>query len=96
LRETVFDDRFSHCMELIRLGAKITITGDVATIEGVPSLTGTMVMASDIRAGAGLVAACLAASGRSEVRRIYHVERGYDNLEMKLQAVGAAIEKVPE
>ena len=96
LRETVFDDRFSHCMELIRLGARITITGDVATIEGVPSLTGTMVMASDIRAGAGLVAACLAASGRSEVRRIYHVERGYDNLELKLQAVGAAIEKVPE
>jgi UDP-N-acetylglucosamine 1-carboxyvinyltransferase len=96
LRETVFDDRFRHCMELLRLGAKITITGDVATIEGVPTLSGATVMASDIRAGAGLVAACLAASGRSEVRRIYHIERGYDSLEKKLQSVGAAIEKVPE
>jgi UDP-N-acetylglucosamine 1-carboxyvinyltransferase len=96
LRETVFDDRFSHCMELIRLGAKITITGDVATIAGVSSLTGTLVMASDIRAGAGLVTACLAASGRSEVRRIYHIERGYDSLPEKLQSVGAAIARVPE
>jgi UDP-N-acetylglucosamine 1-carboxyvinyltransferase len=83
-------------MELIRLGAKVTISGDVATIEGVPSLTGTMVMASDIRAGAGLVTACLMASGQSEVRRIYHIERGYDSLEQKLKSVGAAIEKVPE
>lgn len=96
LRETIFDDRFSHCMELIRLGAKITITGDVATIEGAPSLTGTLVMASDIRAGAGLVTACLAATGRSEVRRIYHIERGYDSLPEKLQSVGAAIMRVPE
>jgi UDP-N-acetylglucosamine 1-carboxyvinyltransferase len=96
LRETVFDDRFSHCMELMRLGARITITGDVATIEGVPSLTGTTVMASDIRAGAGLVSACLSAAGCSEVRRIYHIERGYDDLDVKLRSVGAAIEKVPE
>ena len=96
LRETIFDDRFSHCMELIRLGAKVTISGDIATIEGVPSLTGTMVMASDIRAGAGLVTACLTATGQSEVRRIYHIERGYDSLEQKLKSVGAAIERVPE
>lgn len=96
MRETVFEDRFSHCMELARLGAKVTIIGDVATIEGVPRLNGAGVMASDIRAGAGLVTACLAAEGTSEVRRIYHIERGYDALDAKLRAVGASISKVPD
>ncbi len=96
MRETVFDDRFSHCMELMRLGAKITIHGDVATIEGVPRLNGATVMASDIRAGAGLVTACLIAEGNSEVRRIYHIERGYDALDDRLRAVGAVISKTPE
>lgn len=96
MRETVFDDRFSHCMELMRLGAKITIHGDVATIEGVPRLNGATVMASDIRAGAGLVTACLIAEGTSEVRRIYHIERGYEALDDRLRSVGAAIQKVPE
>ncbi|MGB5107736.1 MAG: UDP-N-acetylglucosamine 1-carboxyvinyltransferase [Candidatus Zixiibacteriota bacterium] len=96
MRETVFDDRFSHCMELMRLGAKIAIHGDVATIEGVPRLNGATVMASDIRAGAGLVTACLIAEGTSEVRRIYHIERGYDALDDRLRAVGAVINKIPE
>ncbi len=96
MRETVFDDRFSHCMELMRLGAKITIHGDVATIEGIPRLNGATVMASDIRAGAGLVTACLIAEGTSEVRRIYHIERGYDALHDRLRLVGAQIQKVPE
>ncbi len=96
MRETVFDDRFSHCMELVRLGAKVNIIGDVATIEGVPRLNGTNVMASDIRAGAGLVTACLMAEGTSEVRRIYHIERGYDQLDVKLQSLGASINKVPD
>jgi UDP-N-acetylglucosamine 1-carboxyvinyltransferase len=96
IRETIFDDRFSHCMELLRLGARITITGDVATVDGVPALSGTTVMASDIRAGAGLVTACLAANGTSEVRRIYHIERGYEFLPEKLQSVGASIRKVSE
>ena len=96
MRETVFDDRFSHCMELMRLGAKITIHGDVATIEGVQRLNGATVMASDIRAGAGLVTACLIAEGTSEVRRIYHIERGYDALDDRLRSVGAVIQKVPE
>ncbi len=96
MRETVFEDRFSHCMELARLGAKVTIIGDVATIEGVERLNGAGVMASDIRAGAGLVTACLAAEGTSEVRRIYHIERGYDALDAKLRAVGASITKVPD
>lgn len=96
IRETIFDDRFSHCMELIRLGARIVITGDVAAIDGVSSLSGTAVMASDIRNGAGLVTACIAANGRSEVRRIYHIERGYEYLPDKLESVGASIRKVPE
>lgn len=96
MRETVFEDRFGHCMELMRLGARIKITGDVATIEGVPKLNGATVMASDIRAGAGLVTACLAAEGISEIRRIYHIERGYDSVHEKLQSVGAAIQRVPE
>ncbi len=96
MRETVFEDRFGHCMELMRLGAQIRINGDVATIEGVPQLNGATVMASDIRAGAGLVTACLAAEGTSEVRRIYHIERGYDALPDKLRQAGASIEKVPE
>jgi UDP-N-acetylglucosamine 1-carboxyvinyltransferase len=96
MRETVFDDRFSHCMELMRLGAKIVIHGDVATIEGVARLNGATVMASDIRAGAGLVTACLIAEGTSEVRRIYHIERGYDALDDRLRSVGAVIRKVPE
>lgn len=96
MRETIFDDRFSHCMELMRLGAKITISGDVARIEGVPALTGTTLMASDIRAGAGLVTACLAANGNSEIRRIYHIERGYENLPDRLRSVGADIRQVAE
>ena len=96
MRETIFDDRFSHCMELNRLGAKIAISGDVATIEGVSRLAGATLMASDIRAGAGLVTACLAANGNSEIRRIYHIERGYENLPEKLRQVGADIRQVSE
>ncbi len=96
MRETVFEDRFGHCMELMRLGARIRINGDVATIDGVPRLNGATVMASDIRAGAGLVTACLAAEGTSEVRRIYHIERGYDALPDKLRKSGVSIEKLPD
>lgn len=88
VRETVFEDRFSHTMELIRLGAKITIAGDTAAIEGVPRLTGTTVMASDIRAGAALVAAGLAAEGETVIKRIYHIDRGYENLEDNIRELG--------
>jgi UDP-N-acetylglucosamine 1-carboxyvinyltransferase len=96
MRETIFDDRFSHCMELMRLGAKITISGDVARIEGVSELSGATLMASDIRAGAGLVTACLAANGSSEIRRIYHIERGYEDLPQKLRSLGADIRQLSE
>ncbi len=96
MRETVFKDRFSHTMELRRLGADINVSSDEATINGVPELIGAEVMASDIRAGAGIVLACLAAKGKSEVLRVYHVDRGYNRLEEKLSSLGADIERINE
>ncbi|MBD3332916.1 UDP-N-acetylglucosamine 1-carboxyvinyltransferase [candidate division GN15 bacterium] len=94
IRETVFTDRFSHAMELRRLGADIVTTGGEAVVHGVESLTGAEVMAPDIRAGAGIVLACLAAQGTSEVLRVYHIDRGYDRLEEKLASLGADIARV--
>jgi UDP-N-acetylglucosamine 1-carboxyvinyltransferase len=96
MRETIFDDRFNHCMELMRLGARISVNGDLASIDGVDELLGATVMASDIRAGAGLVTAALAANGTSTIRRIYHIERGYESLPEKLRQIGASIDKIPE
>ncbi len=93
IKETVFIDRFSHSMELRRLGADVTILSDEAIVNGVDHLEGASVMAPDIRAGAGLVIACLAAKGRSEVLRVYHVDRGYDRLEEKLASLGADIKR---
>lgn len=94
VRETVFTDRFTHVMEMQRLGADIIISGDEAVINGVKTLTGASVMASDIRAGAGLVLACLAAKGESEILRVYHIDRGYEMIERKLQALGGNIKRV--
>ncbi len=94
VRETVFSDRFSHTMEMRRLGADITISSDEAIINGVKSLDGAAVMASDIRAGAGIILTCLAAKGRSEINRIYHVDRGYSKIEEKLTELGADIIRV--
>lgn len=94
IRETVFTERFSHVMEMQRLGANIVISGDEAVITGVENLSGASVMASDIRAGAGLVLATLAAPGESEILRIYHVDRGYQAIEKKLQALGGNIERI--
>jgi UDP-N-acetylglucosamine 1-carboxyvinyltransferase len=93
IRETVFEDRFTHVMELNRLGADIKISGDRATITGVKKLYGASVMASDIRAGAGLVLACLVAEGTSEILRIYHIDRGYERFEDKLKKIGAEIKR---
>ncbi|MCD6162039.1 MAG: UDP-N-acetylglucosamine 1-carboxyvinyltransferase [candidate division Zixibacteria bacterium] len=92
--ETVFTDRFTHVMELIRLGADIKIAGQEAVITGVNRLNGASVMASDIRAGAGLVVAALAASGKSEILRVYHIDRGYEHIEAKLQKLGADIQRL--
>lgn len=91
LRETVFDDRFGHAMELRRLGANISVSRDEAHIKGVENLQGATVMAGDIRAGAGLVIACLAAGKQSVVKRVYHIDRGYAHLEEKLLSLGADI-----
>jgi len=89
--ETVFEDRYSHTMEMNRLGADIKITSNEAIIRGVKELNGAEVMSSDIRAGAGIILACLAAKGKSEVLRVYHVDRGYYQIEEKLSSLGADI-----
>ncbi|MEP0828385.1 MAG: UDP-N-acetylglucosamine 1-carboxyvinyltransferase [bacterium] len=94
IKETVFEDRFGHTMELRRLGADVTVTSDEAIVKGVELLKGASVMASDIRAGAGLVLACLASEGASEVLRVYHVDRGYCRMEEKLSSLGADIKRV--
>ncbi len=96
IRETIFENRFLQVMELLRLGADITINGDRANINGVAKLEGAEVMASDIRAGAALVLAALAATGTTEVLRVYHVDRGYENIEQKLASLGARIERVDQ
>ena len=94
VRETIFQDAFTYVMELRRLGADISVAANEATINGVKKMTGASVMAPHIRAGAGLVIAGLAASGRTEVLRVYHIDRGYYRLEEKLQALGADINRV--
>lgn len=92
--ETIFENRFMHVSELMRLGAHIHIDGKTAMVEGVPQLTGATVMATDLRASASLVIAGLVADGETTVERIYHLDRGYDQMEEKLQALGADIERV--
>ena len=94
--ETVFENRFMHALELQRMGADITIGGNTAVVRGKAALTGTDVMASDLRASASLVLAGLAANGTTTVHRIYHLQRGYDRLAEKLSGVGASIEFINE
>ncbi len=96
IKETVFKDRFVHTMELRRLGANITESQGEAVVIGVKNLKAAQVMASDIRAGAGLVLACLAAKGKSEILRVYHVDRGYFQFEKQLKNLGADIERAEE
>ena len=91
--ETIFENRFMHVNELLRLGAKIAVDGPVAVVEGVPRLSGATVMATDLRASASLVIAGLVADGQTVVDRIYHLDRGYDRIEAKLGALGADIER---
>ena len=92
--ETIFENRFMHVNELVRLGAHIQIDGKVAMVEGVPRLSGATVMATDLRASASLVIAGLVAEGETTVDRIYHLDRGYDRMEAKLRALGADIERI--
>jgi UDP-N-acetylglucosamine 1-carboxyvinyltransferase len=92
--ETIFENRFMHVNELVRLGAHIQIDGKVAVVEGVPQLSGATVMATDLRASASLVIAGLVADGETVVDRIYHLDRGYDRMEAKLRGIGADIERI--
>ena len=92
--ETIFENRFMHVNEMVRLGAKIQIEGKVAVMEGVEKLSGATVMATDLRASASLVIAGLVADGETLVDRIYHLDRGYDQMEAKLRCIGADIERV--
>ena len=94
ITENIFENRFMQAMELKRMGAEITIKGNTAVIEGTDHLSGTQVMASDLRASAALVLAGLAAKGTTTVNRIYHLDRGYDGLQDKLTSVGAEIKRI--
>ena len=96
IQERVFENRFSHVMELNRLGASVKVSGDEAIVTGVNRLRGTSVMASDIRAGAGLVLAGLVAEGQTQILRVYHIDRGYERMEEKLASLGAQIERKPQ
>ncbi|WP_188396876.1 UDP-N-acetylglucosamine 1-carboxyvinyltransferase [Sporomusa sp. GT1] len=91
ITETIFENRFKHVDELTRMGAKIKVEGRTAIIRGVASLTGAIVAAPDLRAGSALVLAALTAKGTTEIEQVYHIERGYENLEQKLQSLGAQI-----
>lgn len=94
IKETIFENRFMQVPELLRMGAKIAIDGNTAIITGVENFSSANVMASDLRAGACLVLAALKAEGESTVSRVYHIDRGYENLEGKLKAIGADIERI--
>ncbi len=96
ITETIFENRFMHVSELSRLGADITLEGRTAIIKGVSRLSGAPLMATDLRASASLLLAALAAKGVSEISRVYHLDRGYDQLDKKLTALGAKIKRVKE
>jgi UDP-N-acetylglucosamine 1-carboxyvinyltransferase len=94
MTETIFENRFMHVQEMNRLGATIIVDGHTASVTGVDHLVGAPVMATDLRASASLVIAALAAQGQTVIDRIYHLDRGYDRMEVKLSAVGADIQRV--
>lgn len=94
--ENLFENRFNHCDELVRMGAKIIVNGRTATIEGVEKLYGTSVKVTDLRAGAAMIVAALVAEGTTKIRNIYSIDRGYERLEEKLTALGAGIRRIRE
>jgi UDP-N-acetylglucosamine 1-carboxyvinyltransferase len=95
ITETIFENRFMHMLEMRRMGAEIRLEGNTAIIRGVPKLTAAPVMATDLRASASLVLAGLVAEGTTQIERIYHIDRGYECIEEKLQQLGARIKRVP-
>ena len=96
ITETIFENRFMHMLEMRRLGAEIRLEGNTAIIKGVPHLTAAPVMATDLRASASLVLAGLVAEGRTQIERIYHIDRGYECIEEKLKGLGAEIRRIPD
>ncbi|MGL5255172.1 MAG: UDP-N-acetylglucosamine 1-carboxyvinyltransferase [Brevinema sp.] len=96
IEETIYPDRFMHAAELVRMGADIQVDQGLAVVSGVDKLSGASVMSSDLRGGAALVAAALAAEGISDVLRIYHIDRGYESFEIKLQKLGADIQRAKQ
>jgi UDP-N-acetylglucosamine 1-carboxyvinyltransferase len=94
IKETIFENRFMHMQEMIRMGAKILIDGNTATIEGCTQLKGAPVMATDLRASASLVMLALVVEGETLIDRIYHIDRGYENIEEKFQAIGGKITRI--
>ena len=96
ITETIFENRFMHVQELARFGARIHLDGETATIDGIATLRGAPVMATDLRASVSLVIAGLAAEGETMVNRVYHLDRGFERLEEKLSACGASIERISD
>ena len=92
--ETIFENRFMHAPELVRMGANIRVEGNGAVVRGPTPLSGAGVTASDLRASASLVLAGIAAQGQTVIERVYHIDRGYEHIEEKLNAVGARIQRV--
>ena len=95
ITETIFENRFMHVQELQRLGADMRVEGKSVIIRGVESVTGAPLMATDLRASASLVLAGLVAKGETTVDRVYHIDRGYENIEEKLGVLGARIRRLP-
>jgi UDP-N-acetylglucosamine 1-carboxyvinyltransferase len=96
ISETVFENRFMHVSELMRMGADIAIQGGSAVVRGVPALNGAQTMATDLRASASLILAGLVAEGTTEISRVYHIDRGYEGIEKKFSALGAQIKRVAQ
>ena len=94
ISETIFENRFIHVSELKRMGAQIQVSGNSAVVQGVKKLSGAPVMASDLRASASLILAGLVARGKTEVNRVYHLDRGYQSIETKFAQLGAAVKRV--
>jgi UDP-N-acetylglucosamine 1-carboxyvinyltransferase len=96
VRETIFENRFMHASEMVRMGANIAIDANLAVVTGPTPLSGAPVTASDLRASAGLVLAALVAENTTTIDRVYHIDRGYERIEEKLTTVGAHIERVTD
>jgi UDP-N-acetylglucosamine 1-carboxyvinyltransferase len=96
ITETIFENRFMHASELIRIGADISISGNSARVRGKTKLMGAPIIASDLRASASLVLAALCAQGETKIDRVYHIDRGYEMIVRKLQSLGADIERISD